>query len=304
MHFSSVHKEGKLRVVLFLLLSIAFGLKGTAGDGYVLYLKNGTILPCERYRHIPGGPYQVQTNRVIQIEISEDSVFFAGPIHHHVLNGYELDCKYDSIKKTYVDLPNHFVHEHGFFFQWQVSVGLIDGMRFIMGYRFNRYAALGFGIGGEYGVTLSESDNYDGPVSRNRAPSYVYNSGYSPFYLYLTGDFLKTKATPFYSFELGYYLPWYPNQQTNREDGAVPPPYNYYTNYGGLTSGLGLGCRFYSRRRSNVSISLNMNVGYMSIKTNAFAGYPNPNYPFNPIYVATTSKYLMTQPSLRFSAGF
>ena len=303
MNLSTIKKRRGVVAVFLLIFSLGFFLNLSADDNFVLYLKNGALLRCRSYSYEKGLPYKVSITSQVYTYIPEDSVFFAGRVHKNVLNGYELDFKYDSLNGIYIKLPNHFVHQHGFFFQWQLTVVMIDGMRIMMGYRFNNYVALGLGVGAEYGVTLGVSDN-DGNPYPNRAPNYVYNSGYSPFYVYLTGDFLKTKATPFYSFELGYNLPWYPHLQTDREDGKIPPPYNYYTNYGGPTAGLGFGCRVYSRRRSNVSISLNMNTGFLKIKTDAFQSYANNNYPLIPIYTSTTSKYLLLQPSLRFSAGF
>jgi hypothetical protein len=297
-------KGGVLPLILLLLFTISFGIKGKAIDRYVLYLKNGTLLYCESYWwHARSHTYEVRLDRDTILNIAEDSVFEEGGIHRHAMPGFELDYKYDSLSKTYIKLPNHYVHEHGFFFQWQAVFGLIDGMRVTMGYRFNRYIALGISMGGEYGVTLGEPGNVFVTEDPNRAPSYIYNSGYSPFLLYLTGDILKTRFTPFYSCEIGYNLPWYPHLQTNSDDGANRGPYSYYTNYGGLTAGIGLGGRVYSRKRSNISISLNMNAGYLSIKTNGFQGFTNTN-PQTPIYVTTTSRYTLLQPSVRFSVGF
>jgi hypothetical protein len=234
------------------------------------------------------------------VDVYEDQVFAEGKIHRHALDGFELDYKYDSLTKTYIELPNHYIHEHGFFLQWQTILGAIDGMRVIMGYRINRYVALGIGMGGEYGATLGEPANVYSPSNPNFAPSYVYNSGYSPFFVYLTGDILKTKFTPFYSFEIGYNLPWYPHLQTDSDDGANWGPYSFYNNHGGPTAGLGFGCRMYTRKRSNISLSVNMNAGYLSIQTNAYQGSGT----IAPIYVTTTSKYTLAQPSVRFSVGF
>jgi len=290
-----------LSAVLFLLFTLVLCQPCIAGsDKRVLYLKNGTILRCWNY-HYRNESYKVMFSRDHFTTIPDSMVFDEGVIHRHALKEYELDYRYDSVSGTYVRLPSFYKRERGFFFKWQVSFIAIDGMRLMAGYRINNYVAVGLGFGGEYGLTFAEPSGDYAPTNPNFAASYVYNSGYTPFFLYVTGDILKTQITPFYSVEAGYNLPWYPHLETDSDDGAVTGPYSYYTNYGGPTAGVGFGGRAYTRKRCNLSLSLNVNAGYVSIKTDGVQGLTSP--PYTPIYVTTTSKYTMMQLSLRFSVG-
>jgi len=275
-----------------------------AGNKDVLYLKSGTIYRGQIIEH---------NDSICRIRLATDSIVTIATdeiqMKDRVSEYYPLEYKYDLITKKYIarerSLPYYYFRHPGFFLQWQTNIGLIDGMRIVMGCRLNSYFSLGLGIGAEYGVTLYEPAHIIYPANPNFAPSYTYNSGYSPLFVYLTGDILKTRITPFYSFEAGYYLPWYKHLQTNPDDGEIQPPYSYYTNYGGPTVGGGIGLRIHCGEHCNITLSLNMNAGHVRIRTDAYQPFGQyipggpPGY-----YTSSTANYLMTQPSFRFSIGY
>jgi len=291
--------SGLLPALLLVLFAMASGLTANAHNPYVFYLKDGNMVRCVRYGHLRDGHYQLRLDRRTEITIAEANVFEIGHYHRRALPEYRLDYRYDSTTKTYIELPDHYVHTRGFFFQGLINVGLIDGVRVAAGYRLNRYFSVGACIGFEYGATITEPAGNFAPSNPNTPASFVYNSGYAPMLLYITGDICKTQFTPFYSFEAGWLLPCYPHLVTDSQDGAIQPPYSEYNNHGGPTAGAGIGLRIYTRRRNNLSISANVNAGYVSITTNGYQGYNS-----NPAYIATTARYSMVQPALRFAVGF
>ena len=285
-------RELILSILLLIFFTIAIDQYGVArGHKGILYLKNGTIYRSRFIESIYGSGYRIWTDRNNYMSFAEDQVYAWGSYHRHALPEYQFDYKYDTASKTYIQLPTYFYPDHGFFFEWQTSVGSIDGMRIVMGYRFNTYIGLGFGFGAEYRLSVPDQ-------------LYPIASGYAPFFVYLTGDLLKKKLTPFYSFEAGYLLPMYKYLSDPNNDGAITGPLSSYTNYGGLMTGIGFGIRIHTRRRYNASISLNMNAGFVRIKTNAFEGF-SATSPYAPNFALSTSNHTSIQPlSLRFSLGF
>jgi hypothetical protein len=275
-------KKNLLHLAFILITAICY-----AGGEDVVYLKNGSVYrgviieekPMQSYTiRIYGGTTFVLAVADVQRVSRERQT---GPVEYI----------YDSIRnrRIRVHLKTHYFlyPDHGFFGQWQTVVGWTDGMRLYSGYRFNPYLAIGLGLGFEYGNTT------------NWTP-YAASNGYLPMLLYMTGDILKSKWTPYYSIEAGYNLAMNKYLQTPDDDGIVIYPKSYFTSYGGVTSGAGFGVREYTRHHCSLMLSLNMNVGYLRIKTDG------PYDPGNRTLIATTStsNWLALQPTLRFGVSF
>ena len=285
-------KRARLFVALLILMLICIDLSVSA-RGYkgILYLKDGTIIRSKYMQDMKDGGCRIRQSRHEFLDFADDRIYAIGGYNRHALPAYQYDYKYDPQSKTYVKLPSYLRREHGVFMEWQTCLGTTNGMKIVMGYRINTYVALGLGIGAEYCLSIP-----------NRL--YPIQSGYAPCFFYLTGDFMKSKITPFYSLEVGYALPMYPHLQSPTYDASVTSPPTYYDNYGGLTAGLGFGVRFYTRNNSNVTLSLITNSGFLKIKTSGFAGYAT-TAPYYPTYATYTSYYATTQPlSIRFGLGF
>ncbi len=90
--------------------------------------------------------------------------------------------------------------EKGYFLQAQISGEIAGGnKRFVNGYKFNRFAYLGFATGVDY-VLFSISEVATGRVSH-------YSEGlYVPMLAHFSGNILNRKKTPFYTAEFGYNL--------------------------------------------------------------------------------------------------
>jgi hypothetical protein len=292
-----------LPICLLIAALLPFSLASMAGNEDVLYLKSGNIWRGQIIEY---------NDSICRIHLATDSVLTITTaeiqMKDRISEDYPLEYEYDLTTRKYIAIERsvryYYFRHPGFFLQWQTNIGLIDGMRIVMGCRINTWFALGLGIGAEYGATLSTPAGAS-RLSYSGAPGFVYNSGYTPIFVYLTGDILKTRITPFYSLEAGYYMPWYKNLQTNPDDGAIEPPYSYYTNYGGPTAGGGIGLRIRCRNHCNITFSLNMNAGHVRIRTDAYQSFGQytpggpPGY-----YTSSTANYLMTQPSFRFSIGY
>lgn len=281
------------RHLTLLLMICGFSHTCHAGSEDVVYLKNGSIYRGVIVDQQAGQSYTIRIagGSKIVLALSDVEKVRKEP-RQSPLEYYYDSLRHRDIRITHRSYYYHY-RQQGFTMQWQTIVGLIDGMRLSFGYRFNTYAALSLGSGFEYGNTVTP------------AP-YAASNGYFPALLNLTGDILKTKWTPYYSVEIGYTFPM------NR-DLLSPSPYDYYYgttppsqyhSYGGVTSGVGFGLRKYFRNISFL-LSINVNVGYLRIKTSDFQSYnPYPSQGPPGYYDSFTANYLVVQPSVRVGLCF
>jgi hypothetical protein len=277
-----------LNLAILLVLLFGFNHLCYARED-VIYLKNGSTYRGVIVAETPGLNYTIRLHGGYEVVVSDKVVQRVkrepekGPAEN-VYDSSEMRYEKVHYKSAYF-----FYRERGFCFQWQTIVGLIDGMRFLFGYKFNPYAALTGGLGFEYANTLTD------------AP-YPVSNGYFPFFVSLTGDVLKARLTPVYYAEVGYTVVMNRNLQTPSEDGYYRSPPSFYVSYGGVTSGVGFGLRRYMRH-ANVLLSLNANAGYLKIKSSDFNGSYN-HLTGQLYYTDTTKLWLIVQPSLRFAVCF
>jgi hypothetical protein len=162
------------------------------------------------------------------------------------------------------------------------------GVHLVLGYKFNQHAALGIGLGPEF--------VFSSPFNRriNNLDSRALSGMYMPVFLYLTGDAMPRRITPFYAIEAGYFTA---NLQRDHhwDDMSFHKPDAH-----GPMGSLGLGVKFNSRVGVNFSILFNLNVKNVNYREDVllYDVFGNP-YTRNERRNAT-----LLFPGIRFGLGF
>ena len=163
---------------------------------------------------------------------------------------------------------------------------LQGGVRIINGYRFNRFAALGIGIGFDNVF----SSPFPGLI--NNLDKSQYSGVYLPLYLFFTGDILKKRITPFYAIEAGYAMYHGASNNFSMDFGSAMQ--------GGPMGGLGLGVKFYTHSRANLSLLADLN--FKDVHLTETSTYTNPGG--NTTTVSQHVETLLVFPGIRFGVGF
>ncbi len=283
----------KLVAILFAAIFF-FNQNSFAQEGMedVVYLKNGNVYRGIIIEQIPGESIKIKTvgGNIFSVAIAdlqkitkEDKIEIPRPPRPNYVNqnhGYK-HLKDDSTRQKF---PRK---KRGYFFQSQLLIEAVQGgVRIVNGYRFNRFAQLGVGIGADF-VIASPSE-----IFRNMGGD-GFRGNYLPLYLYFSGDILRTRVTPFYAFEGGYA--W-------RFGGGFPfgGGFDVADIRGGVMGGAGLGVRFNTKRKVNFSLLMNMN--FKNVRYND--SYITYDVNGNPITVDRRVRQTLVFPGLRFGIGF
>jgi hypothetical protein len=239
--------------ILGLLLVVSTTLMAQANMEDVVYLKNGTVYKGMVIEQILGESLKVKIagGSVIALQVSEvykitkepaevvpsaapQSDYFGSYGYHH----YRRDTS----------TTPAYLRPRRFFGTIEFRPGINNiGLRVVRGYKFNRFASIGLGLGVD-GVYFGKGISWGKGVYDNK---HVNNGLYIPLYLQLSGDFLAKRITPYYYAEAGYgFHPANPFVDKNPISKS----------WGGPTGALGLGVKFYSKR--NMSFAINANGNY------------------------------------------
>ncbi len=282
-------------VILVLFISVLSVAKTFAQEPMedVIYLKNGSVYRGMIIEQVPNVSMKIQTlgGNIFFVtiadvtKITKENKVQEGNNYNHFeppfMHGWH---KGDSTHNQF--RPKR----KGYFFNAQILVeNLQGGVRIINGYKFNRFAYLGVGIG---------FDNvFNAPYVRSHQSisKSSYQGLYFPIYLYYAGDILNKRVTPYYALELGYTMG--PKKGTNLMNGDG---FDRNNMRGGAFGGLGLGIKVNTRRGGNLSVLFNMNVKQVKFtETNTFTDV------FGTPYTTTEKKQaLLFFPGIRFCLGF
>ncbi|MES2619346.1 MAG: hypothetical protein V4615_00730 [Bacteroidota bacterium] len=283
-----------LLLILFSTLSVA-GLYAQAEMEDVIYLKNGSIYRGVIVEQVPNVSMKIKTlgGNVFAVTMAEIEKITkeekpAAPrgedyrygMHHGFGGSYHgRDSTYHKFK-----YPNS-----GRFALLQILVeNKQGGVRLVQGYKFNRHAALGIGIGADF--------VFSSPFNQriNNLPSNALAGVYVPLYLHLTGDMFPARITPFYAVEAGYFMAGL-QRGRDRHDVSFRRPDAH-----GPMASAGLGVKFNSKRGLNFSILFNMNMKNVNYKENVT--YYDV---FGNSYVRNERKNAtLVFPGIRFGLGF
>lgn len=239
--------------ILGLLLMVSTALMAQANMEDVVYLKNGTVYRGMVIEQVLGESLKVKIagGSIIALQVADvykitkeavevapsttpRSDYFEGYGNHH----YRRDT---STTPAYLKTRRFFRS-----IEFRPGINNI-GLRVVKGYKFNRFASLGLGVGVD-GVYFGKGISWGKGVYDNKN---VNNGLYIPVYLQLSGDILAKRITPYYYMEAGYsFHPANPFVNKNPISKS----------WGGPTGALGLGVKFYSKR--NMSLAINANANY------------------------------------------
>lgn len=281
---------------LFLILSVsifsAFQAFAQPPMEDVVYLKNGNVYRGTIVEQVPNVSLKVQTVggnvfsvAIVEIEkiTKENKVQSENNYNHFELPFQHQWHKNDSAHNVFKP------KRKGYFFNAQLLIeNLQGGVRIVNGYKFNRFAYLGVGIGFDH-LFSSPYTRSSYPISRN-----ALSGVYFPLYLSFSGDMLNKRVTPFYALEVGYAVGF-----KNTNNLMSGNNFNDNKRYG-MMGGLGLGVKFNTKRRVNISLLANVNFKQVN--------YTETNYyydTFGNSYLATEKRQAtLLIPGLRLGLGF
>ena len=228
-----------------MLLFPAFAMAQNMED--VIYLKDGSIYKGTIIEEVPGTSYKIESRdgNVFAVQIEEvekltkertpQSNYGHGHWGHHK---WRRDTSLYEPKKG------------SYFFESQIMIeNRQGGGRLINGYRFNRYAQLGVGVGVDFLRSSPWNDRINDLDKEAMAATYpsvfLYFQSEAPF---------GRRVRPYFALEAGYTMAIDKdfNSQPSDEFGNVI--------YGGPMAGLGLGFKIRPRRKMpHLSVLFNIN---------------------------------------------
>lgn len=212
----------------------------------LIYLKDGSILKGVIIEEVPGQSYKIESRdgNIYAVQLNEvEKLTRVRNQHKHEGHGYWGPRMWRNDTTVYE-------RAKGYFFEAQ---GLIEnrqgGGRLINGYKFNRFAQLGVGIGVDFLMSAPWNERMNGLNKKALAATYpsvfLYFQSESPF---------GKRVRPYFALEAGY---------TMAIDGDFNMrPSDDYGNviFGGPMAGLGVGFKIRPRRKMpHLSVLFNIN---------------------------------------------
>jgi hypothetical protein len=246
----------KLRIILIAaLFFISAGAFAQNNMEDVVYLKNGSIYRGLIVEQILGESIKIKIvgGSVISFPVADvykitKEPTQAEPVKKEPRQEYEhgMGFGFHHFGSDSTRLPAYKKNKR-FFGTIEFRPGLNNiGLRVVRGYKFNRMAQFGLGIGVD-GVYFGKGISFGKGVYDN---TNVNNGLYIPLYFQLSGELLKRKVTPYYYAEAGYaFHPANPFANKNLVSKS----------WGGPVGALGLGIKFHSRGRSSFAVNINAN---------------------------------------------
>ena len=269
---------------LILILFICFDANAQNKKDDVFYLKNGSIYGGTIIEHIPNVHYRLNTGGISEITIPDSTIKKIRK---------ERQPKSGS-KYIYGPSRPHFEYENtGYFTLIEGHAGAQSGFDIVVGYKFGQFGSLGIGFG------------FTAVVDAPGANTNQTKQPYFPIFLYYSGDILQKKITPYYCIYGGYGFSVDKTYRSAYDPGGGGNS-SYETD--GPMGGFGFGARFYSLRRVNVSLGLNLtiqNAKYWNSGWNLNFTYgPNGYQYVNTTYSYSSGSVFMFLPSFSFLIGF
>lgn len=237
-----------MKSILVILMLAPFALFAQNGMQDVIYLKDGSIYKGMIIETVPNVSYKIESRdgNVFAVKIDEVEKITKEEIERKNRSGYGWGhhrWKNDSIA--------YKTRTKGYFNEVQVLIENVQGgVRMVNGYKFNRFAYLGIGIGIDRVFTNPFNPRINGLEKKELAGIYL------PLYLFHAGDGpSKGRFTPFYAIEAGYAMAFkgFGDNDRNVDDFGNRLK-------GGVIAGAGLGFKIKSKRhRGHFSVLFNVN---------------------------------------------
>ena len=244
------------KTLLLFVLVIPFGAFAQHGMQDVIYLKDGSIYRGIIIETVPNVSYKIKSRdgNVFAVKIEEvEKITKEEPARKPRSYGH-----WGHHSKWNRDSIGHRPKTKGYFNEIQVLVENVQGgVRMVNGYKFNRFAYLGIGVGVDRVFSNPFNPKLNGLKKKELAGIYL------PLYLCHAGDGpTKGRFTPFYALEVGYAMAFkgFGDKVFNEDDFGNRLK-------GGVIGGLGLGFKIRSRRHKG-HFSLLFNVNYKQVNYN------------------------------------
>lgn len=234
-----------------------------------IYLKDGSIYKGVIIEQVPNVSYKIQSKdgntyavTVDEVEkITKEKKPYERPASYGPWGGHGGHWGYWNN-----DTTSYMPKEKGYFFEAQVLIENVQGgLRAVSGYKFNRYAYLGVGIGVDFLMSNPFNSRVNGLDKKELAGTYP------SLYLYFASDGpTRGRFTPFMALEGGYTVAF-----------KKPGDADYVDDFGnrisgGPMAGFGLGFKVKSRhKRAHLSVLFNVN-------------YKQLNYEYDRLFVNST----------------
>jgi hypothetical protein len=237
-----------MKMLLVLLMFAPFATMAHQGLEDVIYLKDGSIYRGIIIETVPNESYKIKSGdgNVYALQVA-DIEKIRKEEREQKARGYGHWGWYHSKR----DSMNLVPREKGYFNEVQVLIENVQGgVRMVNGYKFNRFAYLGIGIGVDRVFSNPFNPRINGLEKKELAGVYL------PLYLFHAGDGpTKGRFTPFYAIEAGYAMAF---KGFGDNDANVDDFGNRLK--GGAMAGIGLGFKVRSKRhRGHFSVLFNIN---------------------------------------------
>ena len=281
--------------MLFVLMLAPVAVLAQNGMQDAIYLKNGSIYRGTIIETVPNDSYKIKSRdgNVYAVSIEEVEKITKEEVERSWNNrGWGNNYGWGR-GKWKMDSTNLTPREKGYFNELQVLIENVQGgVRFVNGYKFNRFAYLGIGIGFDRVFSNPFNPRINGLEKKELAGIYL------PLYLFHAGDGpTRGRFTPFYAIEAGYAMAFrgFGDNNLNEDDFGNRLQ-------GGVIAGAGLGFKVRSRRhKGHFSILFNVN-------------YKQVNYSYNQLFLSQSGQVTGTFeregvghliiPGIRLGVGF
>lgn len=276
--------------VIVILLSLPFVTLAQQGVQDAIYLKDGSIYRGIVIETVPNVSYKIKSmdGNVYAVKIEDVEKMTKEEKEY----GHEYGGPW-GYKRFGRDSTRFEPRKKGYFNEVQVLVENVQGgVRMVNGYKFNRFAYLGIGVGVDRVFSNPFNTKINGLEKKELAGIYI------PLYLYHAGDGpSRGRFTPFYAIEAGYAMAFkgFGDSDRNVDDFGNRLQ-------GGVIAGAGLGFKVQSRRnRGHFSLLFNVN-------------YKQVNYEYDQLFIDQSGQVTATMlreavghliiPGIRLGVGF
>ena len=234
-----------LLIVLFAAPALTFAQSNMQD---IIYLKDGSIYKGIIIEEIPNVSYKIESRDGNVFAVTVDEVEKITKEANQ--SSYQSNTPWGWGQRNWRnDTIRYTPKQKGHFFEAQVLIENVQGgVRIINGYKFNKYAYLGVGVGVDFLMSNPFNERINGLDKKEMAGTYP------SLYLYFQSDGpTRGRFTPYIALEGGYTMAW-----KGRNDDAVDDFGNRLG--GGPMAGLGLGFKVQSKRnRAHLSVLFNVN---------------------------------------------
>lgn len=235
-----------------LLLALPFAASAQQGLEDVIYLKDGSIYRGIIIETVPNQSYKIRSRdgNVFAVTVDEVEKLTKEAKRYRQNDGWNPWSPHRMWNWNNDSLSME-PRRKGYFNELQVLIENVQGgVRFVNGYKFNRFAYLGIGVGFDRVFSNPFNERINGLEKKELAGIYL------PLYLYHAGDGpTKGRFTPFYAIEAGYAMAFKGFGDTDRNVDDFGNRLE-----GGVIGGVGLGFKVHSERhRGHLSVLFNVN---------------------------------------------